>query len=794
MHRHPIRLSAALAFAFCSSFALTAPANGQSVPAGSRIVIAATGDDWISVADATGRVILGRLLHKGDRLALPEGSGLVFTAGNAGATTLLVDGHAAPSLGAEGEVASNQPLDPALIAAGRLPAQRSAARTVVATSNAAARVATAASQRSEAPGEPLHQVGPIAPQPTSESGTLPDTSPHTASRIAVAATGDDWIGVADSTGRMILGRLLHKGDRLALPEGSGFVFTAGNAGATTLLVDGHAAPSLGAEGKVASNQPLDPTLIAAGRLPVQLAASRRTPTAVVAAPSAPLPAPRAATAPAPAREEAIVDPVQKVAMVVPVESPDSSKPVPPPAIVPLKPAGMQRSAPLAGSPALAAPPSAFVPADPRSLGNTIALRSGTGQVVSLAVPAASVFTADPKVADVRPASPTSLFVLGIAPGETTIAALDQAGHPIAQYRVVVTPSAYGPDAAAAAISRLVPGAQVTLSALPDGLTVSGTVTTAADAAEIMALVTGFAGPKQTVHDDLNVLSDVQVSLQVRVAEMSRTITRELGVNWQELGTTGGKITANFMAPTALAFLSDQENTFNLTYHSGLTNVNAIIDALAQDQLARLLAEPNLTAMSGQTASFLVGGEFPIPVSLQNGEISVQFQPYGVSLSFIPTVLADNRISLRVRPEVSELTNQGAVQLSEGNSTIQIPALLVRRAETTVELGSGQSFAIAGLLQDQVTQVDQGLPGLSEVPILGALFNSNSFQRQETELVIVVTPYIVRPVSSPSLLRLPTDNWSPPSDLDRILFHRQEALGSGATPVARIPGDAGFIAQ
>jgi len=483
--------------------------------------------------------------------------------------------------------------------------------------------------------------------------------------------------------------------------------------------------------------------------------------AVTPAVYAPAPVPGAQSAPAPA----------------PV-TPAQNAPIP---IAPPQPAAALRM------PAAAA--SAPVPP-----GSSIALAAGAGEVIALPTPAASVFTADPEVADVRPASPTSLFVLGVAPGETTIAALDQAGRPIAQYRVSVTPSAFGADAAAAAIARLVPDAEVTLHAQPGGIAVAGSAPTPADAAEVMALARAYVGPKQTVDDEMSVLSEVQVMLQVRIAEMDRSITRELGINWQALGTIGGKITANFMAPSALAYLTTAENTFGFAYKSGNTNVDAILDALAQDQLSRTLAEPNLTAMSGQTASFLVGGEFPIPISEQNGSISVQFQPYGVSLSFIPSVLADNRISLRVRPEVSELTSQGAITLTEDNSTIQIPALLVRRTETTVELGSGQSFAIAGLLQDQTTQVDQGLPGLGELPILGTLFNSDSFQRNETELVIVVTPYIVRPVSASTALRLPTDDWAPPSDLDRILFLRQEARGGSATPPPRIPGDAGFIVQ
>ncbi|MGH7102343.1 MAG: RodZ domain-containing protein, partial [Acetobacteraceae bacterium] len=668
---------AALLAAFAAAIAFPGPARGEPPTPSSHVVVAASADDWISVADASGHVILGRLLHQGDKLALPNGSGLVFTAGNAGATTLLVDGSPAPPLGSGGQVVSNQPINAALIAAGRLPAQIAEARIAQAQIAAPAvpKNATKNSEKpqNEASGQPAPKVAAVA-TPKPEPAPVPDTNASKASRIVVAASADDWISVTDASGHVILARLLHQGDKLALPEGSGLVFTTGNAGATTLLVDGREAPALGGEGQVVSNQPLDPALIAAGHLPAQLAKVR----------TAPLPSDRpTADAKAARRAPALLRPV---AMIVPVQQsapaeapPPAAKPIIPPKVAPLRPAGVQRSGPgavltpggLAGPAMAVTQPAAPTHLDPRSLGATIALRSGSGQVVNLSVAAASVFTADPKIADVRPASPTSLFVLGVAPGETTIAALDQAGHPIAQYRVNVPPSAFGPDAAAAAISRLLPGAEVRLSALPDGLTVAGTVATPADAAEIMALVKGFLGPKEVAHDELSVLSDVQVSLQVRVAEMSRTITRELGVNWQELGTTGGKISANFMAPPALAFLNDAANTFNLTYHSGNTNVNSIIDALAQDQLARLLAEPNLTAMSGQTASFLVGGEFPIPVALQNGEISVQFQPYGVSLSFVPTVLADNRISIRVRPEVSELTNQGAVQLSEGNSTIQI---------------------------------------------------------------------------------------------------------------------------
>ena len=211
-------------------------------------------------------------------------------------------------------------------------------------------------------------------------------------------------------------------------------------------------------------------------------------------------------------------------------------------------------------------------------------------------------------------------------------------------------------------------------------------------------------------------------------------------------------------------------------------------------MVTILAETNLTAQSGETASFLAGGEFPIPIGQQGNTVTIEFKQYGVSLAFVPTVLSGGQISLRVRPEVSQLTTQGAVTLSVGNSTLQVPALTVRRADTTVELGSGQSFAIAGLLQNSRTQTGSGVPGLGEVPVLGALFHSDKFQRDETELVIVITPYIVRPSSDPEALRGPeAATATPPGDLQRILLFRQFA-GNSSRPPPPIPGDVGFVIQ
>ena len=271
---------------------------------------------------------------------------------------------------------------------------------------------------------------------------------------------------------------------------------------------------------------------------------------------------------------------------------------------------------------------------------------------------------------------------------------------------------------------------------------------------------------------------------------SRNLTRDLGVNWSalaryralcDLRPGGGGEPAR--RPSTVATLPNGvlAGGYNFNTPGRAVNINAVIDALAQDQLVRVLAEPNLTAMSGETASFLVGGEFPDPGRRSRTTPSRSSSSSTASaLAFVPTVLSDGRISLQVRPEVSQLTTQGAVTLGAGNSTIQVPALTVRRAETTVELGSGQSFAIAGLLQDTTTiNRTNGVPVLGDVPILGALFRSDSFQRNETELVIIVTPYIVRPVSAiPPRCTLPTDGWTAPNDLERILLLRQTGRGDG----------------
>ena len=440
---------------------------------------------------------------------------------------------------------------------------------------------------------------------------------------------------------------------------------------------------------------------------------------------------------------------------------------------------------------------AAIPAAPEQAGNrqAVALESGNGRILTLPGPATNVFVADPKVAEVRPASTNSLFVFGVGPGRTTVAAMDAEGRAVSQFEVTVRPSTFNAGEGEAAIARLLPNSRIRVTPQARGMLLTGNVESPAEAARAVAILKGFVSENQLVENQLSVRASIQVNLRVRIVEMNRSVTRALGIDWQAMGSIG-KYALGFGTANGLSIASAAAGTLSVT----TKDFNGLIDTLAQDNLLRVLAEPNLTVMSGEPGSFLAGGEFPIPVASagSNGvsTITVVFKKYGVNLSVVPTVLSDGRINLHVSPEVSQLSNTGAVSTgggSAGTPVFSIPGLVVRRAETTVELGSGQSFALAGLLQDNVSQTTTGLSFLGDLPILGALFRSSAYQRQETELVMVVTPYIVRPVDDPGQLRTSGEKFQAPNDLERILLLRQ--TGAQQTSVsARIPGAAGFIVQ
>jgi pilus assembly protein CpaC len=424
----------------------------------------------------------------------------------------------------------------------------------------------------------------------------------------------------------------------------------------------------------------------------------------------------------------------------------------------------------------------------------ISLVEGSGKLITLPRPVSNIFAADPTIVEVRPASPTSMFVFGKKSGETTIVATDEQGNAVAQYSVICSPSQYASGRVTSEARLTAPGNGVTAETEKGGMIVRGSVDTAEQADNLMNQAK-LISPNGTVQNELSVREPIQVELKVRIASMSRNVTRELGIDWGSVTTAGfhvGKFLVSGQTASAPASLSSSSaGQLGVTFPGG--TFTGVIDALATDNLAHILAEPTLTTLSGTQASFQVGGQFPIPVSSANNEVTVTFKNYGVLLTFTPTVFSDGRIALQVAPQLSSISTANSAVLSSTNSSsaLAVPSLNITTASTTVILGSGQGMAIAGLLEDQTNQVDNGVPGLSEVPLVGALFRGDAFQRQQQELVITVTPYIVRPVDNPGSLVSPDDGWTPPNDLQRILLLRDNGTN---TANAKIPGDAGFMVQ
>lgn len=441
----------------------------------------------------------------------------------------------------------------------------------------------------------------------------------------------------------------------------------------------------------------------------------------------------------------------------------------------------------------ATPAAAPVPAVPTPYYGSFGVEVGKGKLIKLPAPVASLFVADPDTATVHPASPDSMFVFGKKAGETDIVGTDQNGNRIAQFTVTVAPSSYANDRLQGQSQSTAPGNTASIDTEANGAILRGNVDTAEQADVLVNQAKAMTSG--TVTNDLTVNEPVQVQLKVRIASMQRNVSRELGINWSA-ATEVGKFAITASTASLPQELSSLSPGGAAVFFPGGT-LEGVIDALATDNLAHILAEPTLTTLSGTQANFQVGGQFPIPVSSSgtgaNATITVEFKNYGVLLSFIPTVLSDGRIALQVAPSISSLSSANvSFTASTGSSEqLAVPGLNITSASTTVILGSGQGMAIAGLLEDTTTQADNGLPGLSELPLLGALFRGDAFQREQQEVVITVTPYIVTPVNNPNGLASPDDGWSPPNDLQRILLLRNNGT---TTASASIPGDAGFMVQ
>lgn len=436
-------------------------------------------------------------------------------------------------------------------------------------------------------------------------------------------------------------------------------------------------------------------------------------------------------------------------------------------------------------------------------------------VVDLPRDARDVLVSNPEVANAVIRTNRRIYLTGVKVGQTNIVVFDRAGQQIVSIELEVERDS---RTLAAMLQRLVPGSAIDVEVVSDNIVLSGSVRNAADARRAQDIANIFANggvnaqppsgggggtsisvnspddrPTSSVVNLLTIEGEDQVHLKVTVAEVNRSTIKQLGIDWQSEINIGN---FSFAAITNAVFPINQEaptNGAGIGWSDGESNVIGTIQALEEAGVLRTLAEPTLTAISGEQASFLAGGEFPVPVAgeTDNGETTAEitFKPFGVALSFVPVVLSEGRISLRVKTEVSELSNEGAIVL-EG---LTIPALKVRRAETTMELPSGGSLVMGGLLQDDIRQAINGVPGLKNLPILGTLFRSRDYQRRETELVIIATPYLVKPTGRPALAR-PDDGFTTSSDMNATLLGHLNSVygGPGNAPTGTYQGHYGYI--
>ncbi|MBB3175256.1 pilus assembly protein CpaC [Endobacter medicaginis] len=426
------------------------------------------------------------------------------------------------------------------------------------------------------------------------------------------------------------------------------------------------------------------------------------------------------------------------------------------------------------------------------------LTVGGGKLLNLPVPASAVFVADPSIADVNsnvnPSQARNIIVFGKKPGTTTLFAVTGDGKPILAYNVVVE---YDQSALQRAITDSAPGSSVQLSRTPHGLVLSGSVPTAEASANLQAIAQRYAGNGEVVLNQLQVAGSVQVNLRVRVAEVSRDVSRQLGFNWTTVFSNVGSfalgVTPVLGAASSALNASGAVSSIFGSYSNRHGSSTLALDAMADEGLVTLLAEPNLTTSSGEQAKFLAGGEYPIPVPQGLGAVAIEYKQYGVSVSFTPTVLSSGMISMRVSPEVSQIDNSVNVNIP-GSSGGTVPSLTTRRADTTVQLASGQSFAIGGLIENDSANSISKVPWLGDLPILGALFRSTTFQRHDSDLVIVVTAYIVHPTDK--VPELPTDYLRQTTDLERLFLDRLVARGGTIDPerTPHLRGAVGFLFQ
>ena len=430
----------------------------------------------------------------------------------------------------------------------------------------------------------------------------------------------------------------------------------------------------------------------------------------------------------------------------------------------------------------------------------IPLGIGKSVAIDLPVDIKDVLVADPKIANAVVRSSRRVYMIGVTVGQTNIFFFDGEGKQIAGFDIAVTRDLNG---LRAALKQSMPEADIRIEGVGDGIMLSGSAASAAESQQAYDLASRLAGDGTKVVNGITVRGRDQVMLKVTVAEVRRDVIKQLGVDLSGSFNYGAAVVnLNTQNP----FSATGTTLSNTSLGGSFKNINATLRAMDRAGVLRTLAEPNLTAISGETASFIAGGEFPIPNGLSCDttkspplcQAQVDFKKFGVSLVFTPVVLSEGRISLKVMTEVSDLSTDNALTLAVPGSTatLTIPSITTRRAETVVEIPSGGSLALAGMIQEQTKQQINGVPGLMQLPILGSLFRSRDYINNQTELMVLVTPYIVHAVAQKQLSR-PDDGFADPNDQSTVLLGRLNRIYGGANAKADQPpgdyhGKYGFI--
>ncbi|MFA7263716.1 MAG: type II and III secretion system protein family protein [Caulobacter sp.] len=429
----------------------------------------------------------------------------------------------------------------------------------------------------------------------------------------------------------------------------------------------------------------------------------------------------------------------------------------------------------------------------------LALPRGKSAVIELPVDVRDILITNPAVADAVLRSPRQIYVLGMTSGQTDAILFDAAGRRILSLNIRVDAD-FG--ALAETINRILPGARVQVEPLGEAVILTGMVANASDADKAGQIALRYVARPEQVLNMLSIAGKDQVMLRVRVVEVQRSVIKQLGVNLNAVLQQGtGSITLGQTANFSINGTLPGGGTIGGTYTGpNGDSLTGSIRAFERVGLVRTLAEPNLTAVSGEAAKFLAGGEYPVPVNQDssNGSVTVEYKPFGVGLAFTPVVLSGGRISLKISTEISELTTQGAFTLggSTSGTSLTIPALTVRRAETSIELPSGGSMMIAGLIQQTTRENLDALPGVGSVPIIGSLFRSRDFLSGDTEMVVIVTAYIVDP-NNPGAFQTPADGLQFASDAETLLFGKlNKVVGAppGANAGRTYQGPIGYVIE